>query len=437
MNNEPEIKQDEVLAPEGDNEGNIAVKRNKIADFVAKIGCLLIAFILWYYAAGSDTSVYEQTFSSIPIEIVNESGFSVLSGDDVTVDLTLSGKRNLLKRLTAEDIRAYIDMSTITAAGPYTFEVRYDLPNGVTLEKTTSSKIQIYADNTASVSVPVRVSVIGYRLEDGYELGLSSVTTGVRHVIVTGPEAVVNEIEYAKLTADLGSANITRTVTYSDTIVLIDKDGKEVRNSYVTMNVSTVTATIPVYKYRDVPIEITYRYGLFHNNNCEVKAEPAFVKIRGEADEVDAVRLRYEINEKEISSHVTYTVNVSLPSTVVNLNGVETAVLSVTLKNMMVKTFSLYDIRVTNNPNGLLYDPIFGSLKVTVCGDSSLVGQLTVGDIWADVDLGNLQSGFEGTVELPVTIGFAGEYAGKLYEVEGDEPYTVSLQIRSSVEGEL
>ena len=121
-----------------------------------------------------------------------------------------------------------------------------------------------------------------------------------------------------------------------------------------------------------------------------------------------------------------------------NLNAVETATIAVNLKNMSFKTFRIYDIRVTNNPNGLLYDPTFGSLAVTVCGESSLVGRLTVGDIWADVDLSGLQSGFEGTVELPVTIGFAGEYAGKLYEViDRDEPYTVSLQIRSSVEGEL
>ena len=436
MNNESEFKNGEALSNDGEQNGNIAVKRNKVADFIAKICCFIIAFFLWYYAAGNESATYEQEFSAIPIEIVNNSHFSVLSGDDVTVDLTLSGKRSVLKKLDADDIRAYIDMSDISEAGPHTFDVQYELPNGVTLEKTTSAKIQIYADNTASRSVPVRVNVVGYRLENGYELGLGAITTSPRTITVSGPEAVIRQIDHARLTADLGSANITRTVTFTDTVVLIDTDGNEVRNHYVVTNVSTVTATIPVYKYREVPIEVTYRYGFFHSGNCDITVEPATVRIRGEADAVDAVKLTYEINEKEIrSSAVTYTVNVSLPGNVTNLNAIETATISVALKNMTVKTFRVYDIRVINNPNGLLYDPVLGPLTVTVCGDSTLVNHMTTADLWADIDLSSLQSGFEGTVEVPVVIGFADAFYEKVYEtVEPDGAYTVSVRIRNALE---
>ena len=56
-------------------------KKNKIANFIAKIGCLAIAFFLWYYAASVDTSLTEDVFTSIPVKIVNGSSFAYLPED--------------------------------------------------------------------------------------------------------------------------------------------------------------------------------------------------------------------------------------------------------------------------------------------------------------------------------------------------------------------
>lgn len=148
--------------------GNLTIRRNKTVDFIAKIGCLIIAFFIWFYAVKNDTALYEEYFSSIPVDIVNQSGFSVLSGDDVTVDVTLSGKRSVINRISTSDIRAFIDMSSITSAGKYKFDVQYELPNGVSLVKSTSNSITVYADNTSSVSVPVITEITNFMLEDGY-----------------------------------------------------------------------------------------------------------------------------------------------------------------------------------------------------------------------------------------------------------------------------
>lgn len=37
------------------------------------------------------------------------------------------------------------------------------------------------------------------------------------------------------------------------------------------------------------------------------------VRVKGEADAVDAVRLQYEIDEKKISGDTSYTVSIMLP----------------------------------------------------------------------------------------------------------------------------
>ncbi len=410
------------LLSEGEADGSLASKRNKIADFIAKIGCLLLAFFLWYYAAASDSSVFVETFSSIPVKIVNESGFSVLSGDDVVIDITVSGKRNLINRLSVEDITAYVDISAVTEAGKDTYPIQYELPNGVTLEKSNVDSISVYVDNTTSVSVPIKVSVTNYMLEDGYELGLSAITTDIRHLSVTGPEAVVNQIDHALLAADIG--HVTRSVRYSGDLKLIDTDGNEVTNSYVTANITTATATIPVYKYRDVPITLLYKHGYFHNNNCSVTIHPSSVRIRGEVDVVDAVRLEYEIDEKAISNKVSYSFGVSLPATVQNVNNIQDITVSLELKGMATRVVSVYNISVTN-PAGLAYEAITGPIDVTLCGESSLVSRISQISISAIVDL-SAQSGGTGTVMAPVTIRVAESYQDKVYELG---TYTIPVKI--------
>ena len=79
--------------------GNLSVKRTRTEKILAFIACFIAAFFIWYYAADHDTAIFEESFSSVPVEIVNGSGFSVLSGSGVTVDVTVSGKRNVLKKL--------------------------------------------------------------------------------------------------------------------------------------------------------------------------------------------------------------------------------------------------------------------------------------------------------------------------------------------------
>ncbi len=338
--------------------GNLTIRRNKTVDFIAKIGCLIIAFFIWFYAVKNDTALYEEYFSSIPVDIVNQSGFSVLSGDDVTVDVTLSGKRSVINRISTSDIRAFIDMSSITSAGKYKFDVQYELPNGVSLVKSTSNSITVYADNTSSVSVPVITEITNFMLEDGYELGRNDITTDIQNVTVTGPESVISQIEYAKISADIG--HVTRTVTYSGNISLVDSFGNTVTNSYIKTNVSYVTATIPVYKYRDVPITVTYKYGYFDDQNVTVSVDPMTVRVKGEPDAVDAVRLQYEIDEKKISGDTSYTVSIMLPDGVKNVNAVEAAVISIELKGISSRILSVYNISVIN-PDGIAYEQYNGT----------------------------------------------------------------------------
>ncbi len=409
---------------ENENKGNLTVKRNKTADFIAKILCVLAAFIIWFFAAQNDTAVFEEVFPSVPVEIVNNSKFSVLSGDGVTVDIVLSGKRSIINKISSSDLRAYVDMSAVEEAGKYKFDVQYELPNGVTFVKSTSNSITVYADNTSSVTVPVRTEVVNYMLDNDYELGISEIITDIRTVTVTGPESVISTVEYAKLLVDMAHRTLTSTVSYGGNIVLCDKNGEEVSNSYIKTSATHVTATIPVYKYRDVPVEILYKHGFFNDSNCTVTPSPATVRIKGEASDIDSVKISHTIDEKTINGDTTYKMRLNLPSSIKVVYGGDSVDITIALRGVRSSTFNVYNIEVIN-PKNLTYELDPSIDNVTVRGENTLMDSFSWADITATVDL-SAQSGSSGAVTVPVSFKFASPYDGKVYETG---TYSVSVKI--------
>lgn len=422
-----EISKQEVENKE--QNGNLTVKKNKKADLIAKIGCVVVAILLWSFAKGMDTAVREEVFSSIPVEIVNNSDFSVLSGEDVTVDITLSGTRSAINKISGNDIRAYVEMKDITEAGVYKLDIKYDIPNGVKFESSTSDSVLVHADNTSSVIIPVKTEVTNVILENGDELGINDIVTDVEKITVTGPEKLISQIQYAVLNADFRGKLLTGTVRYSGKLVLVKFDGEfvsddDVKDNYVKMNVSDVTATIPVYREREIPITVKYKYGYFSSENCSVKISPESIKVKGEASLVDSLVLEYEIDEKKVTKNTEFSFKIELPEKVKNLSEDSSATVSLSLKNLTTKELTVRNIEVIN-PDGADVELITSSIKITVCGKASDLQNLTADKVKAIVDLSAIR-GIRGVVEEPVSFEFDGEYRQKVFE---SGAYTASVKI--------
>ena len=68
----------------------------------AKLLCFFGAIFLWFYVMDNESSIYEYTFKNIKIEYTeNNNGMRVLSSGDQTVDVTLSGKRSVIKAMNS------------------------------------------------------------------------------------------------------------------------------------------------------------------------------------------------------------------------------------------------------------------------------------------------------------------------------------------------
>ncbi len=405
-----------------DKLGEISVKKNKTFDIIARIGCLILAFIIWYLVVSMDNTEYESSFSSIPVDISGDCELSVLSGTGSLVDVTVSGKRSVISKLEASDIKAYVSISGITTAGSYKLNISTELPNGVSLSSISSDSITVYLDNTVSTAVPVEIKLVNYMIEDGYELGESEASSSVSEVIVTGPEKALESISCARITLDLG--HVTRSVTYTGGMALYDTSGNEVKNPYIKMQTTETTVTVPVYKLREVPLKLSYKYGYYNDSNSNVTINPSTVLLKGEVSAVDAVELKFDIDEKQITSDTTYKVNISLPDGIINVNGIESAEVSIKHIGTATKKIDIYQINAYN-PNNLQYTVQTKKLSVNLRGNSSLLSTITEDDITAEVDLSAANQA-SGTVLVPVTFSFSDQYSGNVYELG---TYSASVKI--------
>ncbi len=405
------------------------VTDNRNRDLTAKIMCLLGAILLWFYVVSSQTIIDERRFASIPVELIstdvieNEYGMTVINGYDYTVDVTVSGVKNELNRLSAEDINAYVDLSQINAAGEYTLDVRTSVPGGITLKELSANYVNVYVDKRSSKPVEIRVNPI-YSIESDYSLGTPSAT--IPNVTVTGPEDVLDNIAYAQVTVDVGK--LTSSVTATGSLVLVGNDGAVISNPYVKLHTTDVAVKIPVYMEKEVPLSVGFKHGFYNEKNSEIKIEPESIVVKG--DPAELARLNtvevMTIDEKRMTGVTGSRVAViELPEGVENVNRVESVTVTVTHINTATRDIYVDNVDI-KNPDGLVYSVKQDGVNLTLRGSSGSLALVNADNITVTADLSYYSKG-TGKVTVPLAVNMPAGLSGSVYEI-GE--YSLEIEIK-------
>ena len=406
-----------------DTGGTYIARESPAINLILKIAAVVCAFVIWMYAMTVDSPTFETTFSGVPVTIENveSTGLSVISGYNSLVDITVQGKKSEINRISVSDIKASADVSEIKTSGRYTLSIAVQLPGGITLKSKSADNITVYMDKTVSAAVPVTVKLSGWMLDEGYELG--DAIPNISEITVTGPTAVLDQIASAQIT--LSPGHIQNTVTISDTLTLVNAAGEPITNPYVKMQTSEVEVTLPVYVYRDVPLTVDYKYGLYNEENVTISISPSSIRLKGEAgafNGLNEIKIA-TIDEKKTVSD-TLTEPVTIPAGIINVYGIANATITIQhigtgTKDIIINQFDIV------NPNALACELQTDSITVTVRGPETLLKYVNASSLRATVDLSYL-SDASGTIMVPVTLELSGALAQKVYPL-GD--YKVSVRV--------
>lgn len=410
------------------SKGDYQVKESRNEKLIAKILCVLAAIILWFYVVMTDTTTDEKVFSGISVDIRGRDriedtlGLTIISGYDLTVDVTVKGPRADINRLTVDDVKAYIDMKTVDGAGEYTLPIRTSLPNGITAGSLSANYMTVYVDKRTTISVPIKI-VTSQVIEADFTMGTPE--PSIETVNVSGPEEVLRTIDHAEASFDLG--RVSKTLISTGKLTLVDANGNEINDPYVRLQTSEVTVRFPVYIYRDFDLKVDTKYGYYDSTNSRITISPASIQVRGDPDVIssmDSVSLG-QIDEKKITGDETKTMAIMLPDGVENLSGTTTATVTITQIGTTTKKLNVTDINVVN-PNGLEYTLERNSLTVTFRGTKTMLDMLSSRNVSLTLDLGYLNK-TSGTVSVPVTVNVQSTLSGKVYEI-GDYSMNVTIK---------
>lgn len=418
------IKLDSSSAPK-------EVTKRRTLNFVAKIVCVFVAFLIWFYVYGTDTSTQKAEFT-LAVDIENENvltektGWSVVSGKENNIDVTFSGKKNVISKLTENDVRAYVDVSKVETAGRHSLDIVIEKPSDIDIDRQSATSIFAYIDRNASINVPVTVKCVDYILSSDQQL--DEPTTNISEVRITGPESEIASVSAAQATLKLG--NVSRTVNATSTLELVDENGEVIKSNYIRMMTTSVSVTVKLFTIKEVPLRVAYKNGYFNDDNVKITLSPESVTLKGEPHDLTSIDsiLLTTLDEKNYPTDKTINnVTIPIPDGLTNINTVNTASVDIKHINTTTKTVLVDDISLINT-SGLSCELQTESVSVTLRGPYSALSNVTGDDIQAVADM-KAYSQSSGLTEVPLTIKIGGDYSSEVYEVYESDPYKAFVKV--------
>lgn len=406
--------------------------KNRLLSVVLSI---LIAFGLWMYVITEVSPNSEWTYYDVPVKLEGETVLKernlIITGISSTnVDLTLSGNRSDLNELNSSNITLKADMTKIYDPG--THKIGYDISYPGHVPGNAFNRVNQYPDSIVvtvdrlvkNKEIPVIIIYQG-KAADGYVVRRADVQMDNEHILVTGPQSVVDQITQAIITIDL--TDQTESISQNYRYTLCNADGEGVDSELITVNAEEVHVDLTIHRKKQVKLEVTViPGGGATEENVVVSMDIETIQLSGSdiaLEQVgDTINLG-TINLADYESATQLTFVIPTYEGVTNDSAETEVVVNLRFEGLMTKEIVLEDFVITGVPEGLEGQIITEKLTVKVRGPYELVNKLTAKDITATVDF----SGEEvGDATIRVNITFSEKFAA--LGVLGKPSVTTSLQ---------
>jgi len=411
---------------------------SRISKVIVFIGALFCALLLWIYAIGYDSTLFERTFNGIPVVIQGEDLLAdsknyMLAPDQSfsSITVVVKGKRSELNELTVDDFRAVVDVSLAEGPGEQEFNIVVYAPNGIEVVSQSSMTVRAYVDNFTQSNQLLSVSVDtgdNYLMSDG--VTFVETVANPAAVTVSGPASVLDKIAGAYVNFDLDGYEISDTVYSYGAIELRDKNGNVIDDKYVSISDKTAYVTINVTKQKTVPVDVVFVGGL-NPEGINYLASHSAVTVSGSPSALDSItNIVLEIDETEVDGRQSFEFPIGsmLPEGVSNSSGTSKIIVDVIMPaEQYTREYLIAPeaITIENLPEGYTYSVSRG-IKVKLKGPADAFEVFDPAKITATADFRNITDNMDGSYTADVKISFGLEHSA-IYVLNLD--YTVDFTI--------
>lgn len=376
-----------------------------------KICSTIIAVIAWAIIINIDDPYKTRSFN-VEVETINESAlnsvnkvYEVIEGSNAIVKV--KGKKSVVDKLTASDIRAVADLSSLSAVNAVAIQpsLRKVVASDVIMECGQVLKVSL--ENRESKQVKVTVVANGTPGE-GYTVGECSAKPNM--VEVAGGESAVGQIESVKVFLNVNGA----TEDFSKRLVPVayDEDDNKVESSTLSFSNDLVRVYAHILEEKTIPVKVKIigkpadGY-VYTSTDCL----PERVRIAGstrQLSHISNITITVDISDMTTSSqNLEQDIYISdyLPKGITPVDESETVSIRITLEQVIKKDIEItsYDIGFSSLENNLGAEMVddMDKVNITLSGRISILNGITKDNVNAVIDCSNLD---EGVYTLPVGI---------------------------------
>lgn len=395
---------------------------------------LVASIALWAYVGYGENSDEQVRVNNVSIDFVNAEELAehdlVLTGrDQDTVNLLITGKRNSIMNLNNGNVSVVVDLADIVehtaVTGSYQLRCQIVYPNGfdeddVVSVTSTADYVTVTVEKLVSAQFYINAIYDGGPAE-GYSA--QPVELSDNYVTVSGPDSVVSKI--AKVEARFSAYDFTAEVKQDVLLTLLDADGNTIPTDELTLDISNVTATIPVIMVKEVALELSFTAcNSANSGNITYTIDPPTITLAGDAEILRDINVISLGTIDPTAFNITYsdTVSIRIPNGVTNLSGTNTASITVSISGVDITRLSVVNITYKNETTGIYYRIITQSLDVTLRGGTASLASVEANNVRIVADLAELGNA-TGVFSVPARV-----YVDGYPDIDATGTYRITVE---------
>lgn len=381
---------------------------------------LLLAVALWLYVGSGDSQDEDVTIRNVPVVFTNldqleEKGLMITDGSNQTITLNVRGNRNVIYKLSKDNVSVSVDVSNIK--NPGTFSSGYsgvNLPSNVvrssvSINSASMQNIEFTVARRTDREVEIR-GLFNGDVAEGFQTGEFSITPG--SITISGEEDLVNLVDFAQVVVTQDEA-LSETYSGERPFQLIGFDGSvlDMKALNLETSVDSVHVVLPVVKLKEVPLTVEIvDGGGAKAENAKISIEPKSIMVSGSEEALAGIKELSlgQVELYKIFSQDTLTFPIQLNTALNNVSGVTEATVTVKISGLTTRTLEADNIEFINAPNGYTAQPVTKSRLVQIRGEADAVNAIIPSQLRIVADLKDAATGSQ-TVPVKVYLDGSSE----------------------------
>ena len=341
------------------------------------------------------------TIYNVPVDYTYDSsvytsrGLSIVSAEDKTVNLKISGDGYTIGSLTASDFVVYPDWSSVRDSGQKTLRLLVrganGMLNGVTVTIDGSDNmVDVMFDVVEEKTLPVTVTTNYLTISDGYILYSTEVSKDM--VTLSGPSSELDKV--TTCTAEVTyNGELTSPVTLDTGLRFYTRSGGEVKFEYTTLETDSVEVTLQVYKLATLPVKVSFINAPrdFDPSVLVYSLSKQTLNVAGPESQIEKLSTLSvgTIDLSTFALNKVYELPIELPGNIRLLDNISSITVSFDSSRLETKTMNLPAscVQVVNLPSTYtLTVQTERLMNVTLCGPAGLLDTLVPEQVVIEID---------------------------------------------------